>query len=345
MEERGRLIRTDLVREFRERLPILGRAFDPIFDDLAVEGSDGIGRKTEAPWVRLFSRAMSPNPREGFYVVIHFAADGSAIFITVGCGSTVLKNGFLRSVSDSELEQRTEWARDVVTGHWGTTEPFSDVMSLGAKAPLPRTFEKATAIALRIKTSELSGTDLDWALVQAAERLSSIYLAQLENRDISPGDLDVAEIAQIARPLRTAGARQGFGLSAAERRAIELRAMHLALEHLRGEGFTCEDTSASSPFDILATRGSETLKVEVKGTTSDRCDSVLMTRNEVRLHQEEKGRTALIIVSRIRLRRPADGPFADEGTVEVLLRWNIDLWDQEPIAYQVSRQGVGRALT
>jgi hypothetical protein len=87
MQERGRLVRTVLAQEIRDRIPDVQKAFDSVFDDLAVEGSDGIGRKTEAPWVRLFSKAMSPNPRQGFYLVIHFAADGSAVFVTVGCGS------------------------------------------------------------------------------------------------------------------------------------------------------------------------------------------------------------------------------------------------------------------
>lgn len=89
MQERGNLIRSDLTQELRSRLRDLSRAFDPLFDDLAAEGSDGIGRKTEAPWVRLYSKAMSPTARAGFYVVVHFAADGSAVFVTIGCGSTV----------------------------------------------------------------------------------------------------------------------------------------------------------------------------------------------------------------------------------------------------------------
>ena len=35
-------------------------------------------------------------------------------------------------------------------------------------------------------------------------------------------------------------------------------------------------------------RGSEEIKVEVKGTTSKICDAVQMTRNEVRLHRERE---------------------------------------------------------
>ena len=161
MQERGRLINTELVGELRGRLSILQPAFDSVFDDLAVGGSDGIGRKTEAPWVRLFSRAMSPNPREGFYVVIHFKADGSGVYFTVGCGSTIWSGGDLRPVSDEQLTIRTSWARSVIEQRWGSLSPFTDVIALGATAPLPKTFEKATAIAKLIPVQDLSAADLD----------------------------------------------------------------------------------------------------------------------------------------------------------------------------------------
>jgi hypothetical protein len=337
MQERGHLIRSELADEVRSRLPYLQGAFSSIFDDLAVEGSDGIGRKTEAPWVRLFSKAMSPNPREGFYLVIHFAANGSAVFITVGCGSTVWRGGDLTPVSDEELEKRTSWARSVVHQKWGGLDPFTDQIALGAKAPLPRTFEKATALAKRILVSELADANLDRLLFQAAERLGEIYLAQIDQRDVSPGDQATEEIVAIARPLRRRPGKQGLGLTAAERKAVERRAMTVAVEHLELEGYRCRDTSTTESFDILAKKGSDELKVEVKGTTSDLCDSVLMTRNEVELHQAEKGATGLLIVSGIRLARDGDKPTASGGELEALIPWNIDEWRSEPIAFQVSR--------
>ena len=40
MQERGHLVRTVLAQEIRNRLPDIQRAFDSVFDDLAIEGSD-----------------------------------------------------------------------------------------------------------------------------------------------------------------------------------------------------------------------------------------------------------------------------------------------------------------
>ena len=338
MQERGQLIRSVLAGKLRSRLPALQKAFDIVFDDLAVEGSDGIGRKTEAPWVRIFSKAMSPNAREGFYLVIHFAANGSAVFITVGCGSTIWRGGDLQPVSDDELSTRTSWARFVVQQKWNTLSPFDDEIVLGAKARLPRTFEKATAFAKRIAVPDLPTVDFDLVLFRAAERLSEIYLAQIEKRDVSPGDQGAGEIAIIAKPLRNIAGKQGRGLTAKERQKVELQAMALAIKYLAANGFESRDTSASKSFDILAKKAGVELMVEVKGTTSDLCDSVLMTKNEVNLHRKHKGSTGLLIVSKIRLSRNGDEPIATGGEVEALLYWDIDEWISEPIAFQVSRK-------
>lgn len=340
MQERGRLVRTDLADELKSRLPALRSAFDSVFDDLAVEASDGIGRKTEAPWVRVFSRTMSPNPREGFYLVVHFAADGSAVFFTVGCGSTIWSGGDLRAIPDEELQARTSWARTVVTQRFKTLSPFTDEINLGARAPLPRTFEKATALAKRVGRGDLQSADLDALLFGAAQRLGAIYFAQLDQRDVSQGDQDAEEVIAIAKPLRR-GRRQGQGLNAAERKVVEVQAMTLAIDYLRAQGYECKDTSASESFDVLATKSGTSIKVEVKGTTSDLCDSIMMTRNEVDLHRREKGLTGLLIVSKIRLVREERGPSASGGEVEGLMHWDIDEWVADPIAFQVSRRARG----
>jgi hypothetical protein len=179
---------------------------------------------------------------------------------------------------------------------------------------------------------------LDSLLLDAAARLNEIYLAQLDQRDVSPGDQAVDEVVAIAKPLHKRNGRQGFGLSAPERRAVEQQAMRLAAEYLVSEGYKCQDTSATESFDLLATKGGQAIKVEVKGTTSDLCDSILMTRNEVDLHRAEKGSTGLVIVSQIKLLREETSLSAAGGLVEAMLGWDIDQWASTPIAFQVERQ-------
>lgn len=339
MQERGRIVRQVLPAQMREAEVGLRRALGNFGDDFSVEASDGIGRKTEAPWIRIFSAIMSPSAREGYYVVIHFAADGSAVFVTVGCGSTVWANGDLRPVSDKELQRRTNWARNVIRERFGSASPFNDEISLGAKAPLPRTFEKATAVAKRLAVGSLDEQEFRSLLVAATEMLRALYERQRIGGDLKSTAAAELELEKLSRPSRTGGAGQGFRLSVEERWAIETRAMNVARTWLELDGFTVMDKSKSSSFDYEATKGNVVIKVEVKGTTAASADAIFMTKNEVDLHTRERGRTGIIIVSNIVLEK-ADGKLvAKGGAIFAEMGWDIGAWSLEPMAYKVVRRG------
>lgn len=340
MEERGRLIRQSLPSELRAWRAELVAALAAFGDDMGIEGSDGIGRKTEAPWVRIFSQRMSPAPTEGFYVVLHFAADGSAVFVTVGFGSTVWQNGDLKSESDAELARRRIWGRTILTERFGGLHPFDDEMRLGAKAKLPRTFEKATVAARRIAVGELEVDDFRQAVLAATARLSAIYEAQLTNADMA--DVVERDIAALTRPQRFG---QGFGLTGPQRVAVEARAMTVARQWLVAAGFRVKDTSKTKPYDYEAQAPGQAFKVEVKGTTSEVCDVIVMTANEVALHTAETGTTALIVVSKIRLSGSKTAPTADGGEIAVELGWDIDAWERRPLAFRLHRPAFTAAST
>lgn len=337
MSERGRLIRQELAGHIRVLEPLLSPAMGEFGRDFMVDASDGIGRKTEAPWVRFASREMSPTPRDGFYVVIHFSADGSAFWVTVGCGSTVWNGGDLRSFPEAELRRRTDWARGIILRRFGSAEPFTDEIALGAKAPLPRTFERATALAKRFDPAFADDKVVEDALRRAAVFLSEIYRNQRTGAHLSPAQVIEMEVEELSRPTRRVLRGQGIGLTAEERRAVELRAMDLARAWLETEGFAVVDCSATAPFDFEATRGDEALKVEVKGTTSATCDEFVMTRNEVELHRREVGATALFLVSGIQIAKDDGRCIGEGGVCEARVTWDINDWALEPMAYRVRR--------
>lgn len=338
------MVRSDLKIELDGLRPRLAAALAPFGSDLLVEGSDGIGRKTELPWVRFCSRNMSPNPTEGFYCVTHFSTDGSAVHVTVGCGSSRFHKGSSVPLPDHELDVQTDWARRVVIEQFGTLVPFDDPADFGARRPLPISFQRATAISRRIAYSDIRTTDFDELFDQAAQRLRPIYAAQSIGRDLTDADQRELEIAAALSPLDRPAGRQGYGLSAAARRAVEKRAMEVASQFLRSKGYAVRDTSASYSFDFEATLSGKPIKVEVKGTTSDRADGILMTTNEVELHRSEKGGTALIIVSSIRLSEQNGVYSGSGGNVEWLLGWDIDGWVHEPTAFRVTRPPLTRRL-
>lgn len=88
-------------------------------------------------------------------------------------------------------------------------------------------------------------------------------------------------------------------------------------------GYEVIDTSAGHPYDFLAVRDDESLRVEVKGTTGEGA-SVELTTNEVN-NARSFPRVALAIVSGIRLdNAEAAIPQATDGTLRFLDPWLID---------------------
>jgi len=337
MQERGRLIRDDLVAEIRNRGELLRPAMNVYGEDFDISASDGIGRKTEAPWVRFYSKSMSPTPREGYYVVVHFSRDGSGLYLTLGCGSTIWKNGTLIPIQEIELQKKTQAAKNAILSRSKTLADFIDDISLGAKAPLPRQFELATVIAKRINYQDIDEADFDVDFVQSARFLADVYESQRIGFDMEQSDQVEAEIEAVINPCfvrRTGG--QGFGLTAEEKKAVEIRAMQVTEQWFVQRGFDLENTSSKESYDYLAKKDGESWKVEVKGTTSFSGGSMSMSRNEVILHQTEKGKTVLSIVSNISLERDTD-LHAYGGIIEVLMGWNIDDWSITPTSYRIER--------
>ena len=194
----------------------------------------------------------------------------------------------------TKLDAETTWARHVVTQEFGTLAPFHDPAGSGVQEGRSRfSFQRATAISKRVPYGDIHSTDFTDLYVQAAARLRSVYVAQASGRDLSDADQRELEIVATLDPRKTAGMRQGYGLSAPARRAVEQRAMDVAAHFLTSKGYTIKDVSSSKPFDFEAAMRRALLKVEVKGTTSDRADAILMTRNEVELHRQEGGEMLL----------------------------------------------------
>ena len=273
MQERGRLIRTELVREIQNISKTLSEALGQFGNDFRVKGSDGIGRKTELPWVRFYSASMSPHPTEGFYCVLHFSTDGSAVHIALTCGSSKFQNGSFVQLPNAELHKRTSWARRVIEEEVGSLEPFIDPPIFGARRPLPKSFEQSVAISRRVPIDHLNADELQGLLVRAAKYLRIVYEAEINGRELSPADFDEIAIKEKIKPLSKKSS-QGIGLSSDDRKRVELRAMELVGKWLKESGYSVTDTSANRSYDFEARKNDEILIVEVKGTTSDNPEAI-----------------------------------------------------------------------
>ena len=340
MERRGKIIRHELPDEMHALLRSAALELD-------TSGRDGTGLKTEIPWSRAFDGHHSPGATQGFYVVYLFDAFGSQCVLSLNQGTTDFVAGEYRPKPRELLAARVRWARDTV-GHAGfTTDPYSDDIRLPTRGSnLGAQYEQGSIFS---RTYEVDGipTDDELArdLVLFGQMLNAIY--SRERLDPPPGDLspevqdalNASHEAAQDRLRRSRGGGQGFGLSAAERKAIEKRAVAVATDHLKGEGWTVKDVGATKPFDLLCQRtGAPDLMVEVKGTTSPG-DSVVLTRGEVEAQAGFYPNNALALVTGVQLKSAGKSVSATGGKLRIIHPWQIMESDLTVISYQYSTGG------
>lgn len=121
--------------------------------------------------------------------------------------------------------------------------------------------------------------------------------------------------ASVAR--KSSGGGQGYARDQAAKVATELHAMKTAINFYEGLGFEVVDTSSNESFDLLCAKGSEVLKVEVKGTAS-LGKQVLVTANEVKEARMSGVKTDLFILHSIKV---VDSKAAG-GTINRIECWN-----------------------
>ena len=168
MQERGRLIRHELPDQIRALADPLSDALGRFGNEFHVDARDGMGSKTELPWVRFSSSELSPRATEGFCCMLHFSTDGTAVHVTLACGSSQFRNGSPEPLPAPELDRRTAWARQVIEEAARTLEPFLDPPEFGARRRLAKSFQRATVISKRISVDRLESVALQQTLVRAA---------------------------------------------------------------------------------------------------------------------------------------------------------------------------------
>ena len=138
--------------------------------------------------------------------------------------------------------------------------------------------------------------------------------------------LDEIEVASVS-------SGQGFGLTAAEKKVVELHAVKLAIEHLTMLGYTeIEDVGDKESFDLRALSSEKQINVEVKGSTGS-ASSVILTKNEVSFQKDAYPLNGLFVVSNIELTR-GEKISAQGGDIQFISPWLIDESSLNAISYQ-----------
>ncbi len=146
------------------------------------------------------------------------------------------------------------------------------------------------------------------------------------------GAMDVEAVTLASRP-SLEDFPPLYQQNTAARKAVEKRAMQVAVDHLREKWMVVMDVSATESFDILCRSGEEILHVEVKGTTSDGA-TVILTRNEVLHARSQHPRVALYVVSEIDIELSKTDFVASGGLLTRYEPWAIDDFPLLPVSFQ-----------
>lgn len=344
MQVRGLLIRREIPDWLMDRAAAHG-----VGTTYSVRGQDAVGRKSQVPWVRIYDPELSPRPTEGWYVVYLFSGDGQRCYLSLSHGSFTWDGSAFRARGPEEARLLREWARGAITLPPERTFTF-DVDLAAQPGTAGASYAGTVAVALEytrdeVPTNDVLLSDLSAMLVL----LDQIYHADATDPGVpgrEPAEVALVnnEIAQITNSVPARPSGQGFQITKAEQRAVELRAVAVAVARLKAEQWAVTDVGATESYDLDCRRGEERLWVEVKGTTS-LGESVILTKNEVALHRAKYPANALAVVSEIALDRSVDPPIASGGRLTLVSPWQIEEDALAPLAYSYTPSALRRSET
>lgn len=338
MYRRGKLIRDDMRLGLENLAQQLAGAINiDTASDLIIEGRDGTGQKSKVPWTRFGSKDRAPTANSGWYCVFLFRPQADAVYLCLSHASTKWNGGDYVSRPEEQIQPLMHWGRELLKEEAQTYELTTQI-DLNKANRLAIAYEKSTLLAKLYTLNDLpSDEHLEEDLIVFSKMLGKIY--ELEDKGQGPNETHYQmEVTQKQfrnyelGEIKSAKA-QGYGLSAPERKAVELRAMDVAKDWLEAEGYSVSDVSSNHSCDYHAIKNRKKFYVEVKGTTG-RGEAIIITKNELALHRANFPNNILILVSGIKLNRQASTPLATGGQMSAVSPWAIEDANLSPLAFQ-----------
>lgn len=336
MDERGHLIRNEIPDEMRDWEAAQTDAAIPFRGRLNVQGRDGTGLKTFVPWVRIHSPELSPSAQNGWYVVYLFRADGAGVYLCLSHGSTFFDGFTFVPRPLEQMEPLMQWARDLLDRE-AAQAGFTIDLDLAVTSGVALAYHDTTAFT-KYYPREAIPDDQTLAddAATAVAMLGQIYAAT--EQGIVPG-MAVSEVKEVeaaieavARPNSNRAPGQGFGLTHAQRMAVDDHAMSEAHDWLRENGFVkIDDTSKNFPFDFTAYRDETKHLVEVKGTTGP-LGAIILTSNELAAQRGAYPKNILIVVYGIALDKIDNS--TSGGTRHIIQPWLVDGEALTPLSFR-----------
>ncbi len=292
---------------------------------------------------------MSPNATAGIYLAYLFAADGSRAYLSLQQGSSKLRAGRMRPVSDAGLLRANGAAarssiRELIESN--LSAGLAVKMDLArSHAPVKQysrqriaNYEHANILAIQYQSRAIPPEDDLLADLGRMLTLLAVLYGAAVPRDPAVSPTDPAEVKSSSEGADDSDRVQGLLRDAAVRRAVEIYAEDSAETYLTERGWNVQRVGHLKLGYDLDCRDSlgRALHVEVKGTQS-RGEEVFLTQNEVmHLHAETEcpGRHALYVLSEIKVigtgTRKID---CRDGKRTCLWPWAMDRSLLTPTAY------------
>jgi hypothetical protein len=205
MQQRGELVRTTIPALIQ---PIAARY------GYSVQGKDGAGRKTRVAWVRVFRPDLSPKATEGWYAVFLFAADGSAVFISLNQGTTDWVNNELIPKDPATLAARTKQARSILETSGHNVQGLAGQVQLHDLGELGEGYERGNVYAIGYSAGAISSDEkihADLSLI--LDLLTEVYAADAKSKAKRPAFLlawnpDHFEWPEFTKEARKLGSRR-----------------------------------------------------------------------------------------------------------------------------------------
>ena len=333
MDERLKLVHDAIPTALRDLKGELATLLSIEEDQLMIHGKAGMGQNNEIPWIRIADKKRSPSARHDWYVVILFAADGSRCWVQICRSSTTWNGQTFTNIELDDLKSDCKLLRrqleSLVPDGWEES-----VQLKSTRSDLGVAYEAACALGV---SYQKGGVPNDPKIIGDILRLTSLLAnvyalrpTSLEGVTIEPEVAIAVQLADEAAKPKVGGG-QGFGLTAEQRKAVEQRAVDVAINHLKSLGaLWITDVGATQSYDLDCSISGQKLFVEVKGSTSAG-GAVILTKNEVEFHRKHYPNNALAVVSGISLDK--EQVLATGGELHWVAPWSLSPDDLQPLSY------------
>ena len=246
---RRNAIGKELAGEIAEAIATLERPDSTVDLDLRVKDGGRQSSYSPLPWIRIYSPTYSPTAQAGIYLCYLFAADGSRVYLSLNQGTSEMRSGHMRSMSNEKvLLSRAGEARSALgdlvedecaAGALESIDLSSASLSSHDSRVRGQAYERANILAREYLSGSIPP---DAQLLDDLSRMLPL-LAQLYGEVPEFGESGPPAIpgdgATVGRGAR-AGTRQGPLSDPVIRKKVELWAEDHAISHFEGMDWVVE---------------------------------------------------------------------------------------------------------